>query len=100
VGRTKHYGGRSLITTEADLQTPQFELAFGDHRSAWRYLANALIWTAVAGRAARAFAKPLPYNVSPSILPVLIQVDGELAGLSRPNSDRARRAHTAMPDPL
>jgi len=39
VGRTKHYGGPFHDHTEADLQTPQFELAFVTTRSAWRYLA-------------------------------------------------------------
>src|SRR6202166_212321 len=45
VGRTKHYGGPFRITTEADLQRPEFELAFVTTRSAWRYLAYMpLIW--------------------------------------------------------
>src|ERR1019366_10686107 len=45
VGRTKHYGGPFKITTEADMLRPEFELAFVNTRSAWRYIAYLpLIW--------------------------------------------------------
>ena len=83
VGRTKHYGGPFKITTEADLLRPEFELAFVTTRSAWRYIAYLpLIW---AGQLRRAryveFCKATSLQCAAlDSSPVLIQVDGELAG--------------------
>ena len=83
VGRTKNYGGPFKITTEADLHTPQFELAFVKTRSAWRYISYLpLIW---AGRLRH--AKYVEFHKATSLQcdaigssSVLIQVDGEPAG--------------------
>jgi diacylglycerol kinase (ATP) len=83
VGRTKNYGGPFKITTEADLHTPEFELAFVKTRSAWRYLSYLpLIW---AGRLRH--AKYVEFHKATSLQcaaigssSVLIQVDGEPAG--------------------
>ena len=83
VGRTKHYGGPFMITTEADLHRPEFELAFVKTRSAWRYLAYLpLIWTGQLRH-----ARYVEFHKATSLQcdaigssSVLIQVDGEPAG--------------------
>jgi diacylglycerol kinase (ATP) len=83
VGRTKHYGGPFQITTEADLQRPEFELMFFTTRSAWRYLAYMpLIWTKqLRGAPYVHFRKATSLQCVPiDSSPVLIQVDGEPAG--------------------
>jgi diacylglycerol kinase (ATP) len=83
VGRTKNYGGPFKITTEADLHTPEFELAFVKTRSAWRYLAYMpLIWTGQLRHAPDIEFRKATFlqcaNIGSSS--VLIQVDGEPAG--------------------
>src|ERR1700682_2059542 len=83
VGRTKHYGGPVQITTQADLQRPEFELAFVTTRSAWRYLAFMPLLCAGQLRGARDvhFCKATSLQcVAIDSSPVLIQVDGEPAG--------------------
>jgi diacylglycerol kinase (ATP) len=83
VGRTKHYGGPFQITTEADLQRPEFELMFFTTRSAWRYLAYMpLIWAKqLRGAPYVHFCKATSLHCVPiDSSPVLIQVDGEPAG--------------------
>jgi len=83
VGRTKHYGGPFKITTEADLQQPEFELAFVTTRSAWRYIAYMpLIWVGrLRGARHVHFCKATSLHcVALDSSPVLIQVDGEPAG--------------------
>jgi YegS/Rv2252/BmrU family lipid kinase len=104
VGRTKHYGGPFMITTEADLQTPQFELAFVTTRSAWRYLAYMpLIWTGqLRGARHVQFCKATSLQcVALDSSPVLIQVDGEPAGRLPAEFRIVPDALTlAMPDPL
>src|SRR6202022_3148371 len=104
VGRTKHYGGPFKITTEADLQRPEFELMFVTTRSAWRYLAYMpLIW---AGRLRSArhvkFCKATSLRcVAIDSSPVLIQVDGEPAGCLPAELRIVPDALTlAVPDPL
>jgi diacylglycerol kinase (ATP) len=104
VGRTKHYGGPFQITTNADLQRPEFELAFVTTRSAWRYLTYMpLIW---AGRLRGArhvhFCKATSLHcVAIDSSPVLIQVDGEPAGRLPAEFRIVPDALTlAMPDPL
>jgi diacylglycerol kinase (ATP) len=83
VGRTKNYGGPFKITTEADLLSSEFELAFVTTRSAWRYIAYLpLLW---AGKLrgvkhVRFFKSQSLHCVSNSDSQVLIQVDGEPAG--------------------
>jgi diacylglycerol kinase (ATP) len=104
VGRTKHYGGPFQITTEADLQRPEFELMFVTTRSAWRYLAYMpLIW-AKQLRGARhvQFCKATSLQcVTLDSSPVLIQVDGEPAGRLPAEFRIVPDALTlAMPDPL
>src|SRR6266446_5996817 len=104
VGRTKHYGGPFMITTEADLQTPQFELAFVTTRSAWRYLAYMpLIWTGqLRGARHVQFCKATSLQcVALDSSPVLIQVDGEPAGRLPAEFRIVPDALTlAMPDPV
>src|SRR6266853_3433916 len=104
VGRTKHYGGPFMITTEADLRRPEFELMFVTTRSAWRYLAYmTLIW---AGRLRGArhiqFCKDTSLQcVAIDYLPVLIQIDGEPAGRLPAELRIVPDALTlVMPDPL
>src|ERR1700730_15684270 len=104
VGRTKHYGGPFKITTEADLQRPEFELAFVTTRSAWRYVAYMpLLW---AGRLRGAryvhFCKATSLQcVAIDSSPVLIQVDGEPAGRLPAEFRIVPDALTlAVPDPL
>jgi diacylglycerol kinase (ATP) len=83
VGRTKHYGGPFMITTEADLLRPEFELAFVTTRSAWRYLAYMpLIWLGKlrGARHVRFFKTKSLLCESNSSSHVQIQVDGEPAG--------------------
>lgn len=84
VGRTKHYGGPFMITTEADLLQPQFELMFVTTRSAWRYLAYMpLIWLGKLryARHVRFFkARSVQCIPNGSASPVFFQVDGEAAG--------------------
>jgi diacylglycerol kinase family enzyme len=104
VGRTKNYGGPFKITTEADLHTPQFELAFVTTRSAWRYMAYLpLIWTGQLRS-----AKYVQFHKATSIQcaaigssPVLIQVDGEPAGSLPAEFRIVPDALTlAVPDPV
>ena len=83
VGRTKHYGGPFKITTEADLERPEFELAFVTTRSAWRYVAYMpLLWAGrLRGRRHVQFCKATSLQcVAIDSSPVMIQVDGEPAG--------------------
>jgi diacylglycerol kinase (ATP) len=104
VGRTKHYGGPFKITTEADLQRPEFELMFVTTRSAWRYLAYMpLIWTGqLRGARHVQFCKATSLQcVAIDSSPVLIQVDGEPAGCLPAEFRIVPDALTlAMPDPL
>jgi|SRR5579872_667002 len=104
VGRTKHYGGPFRITTEADLQRPEFELAFVTTRSAWRYLAYMpLIWMErLRGARHVQFCKATSLHcVAIDASPVLIQVDGEPAGRLPAEFRIVPDALTlAMPDPL
>jgi diacylglycerol kinase (ATP) len=104
VGRTKHYGGPFKITTEADLDQPEFELAFITTQSAWRYVAYIpLLW---AGRLRSAryahFCKATSLQcVAIDSSPILIQVDGEPAGRLPAEFRIVPDALTlAMPDPL
>lgn len=83
VGRTKHYGGPFMLTTEADLLQPQFELMFVTTRSAWRYLAYMpLIWLGKLrwARHVRFYKARSLHCAANGSSPVLIQVDGEPAG--------------------
>ena len=84
VGRTKHYGGPFMLTTEADLLQPEFELMFVTTRSAWRYLAYLpLIWLGKLryARYVRFFkARSVHCTENGSSAPVFFQVDGEAAG--------------------
>jgi len=104
VGRTKHYGGPFMITTEADLRRPEFELMFVTTRSAWRYLAYMpLIWTGqLRGARHVQFCKATCLQcVALDSSPVLIQVDGEPAGRLPAEFRIVPDALTlAMPDPL
>ena len=104
VGRTKHYGGPFKITTEADLQRPEFELAFVTTRSAWRYLAYMpLIWLErLRGAHYVRFCKATSLHcVGIDSSPVLIQVDGEPAGSLPAEFRIVPDALTlAMPDPM
>jgi diacylglycerol kinase family enzyme len=104
VGRTKHYGGPFQITTEADLQRPEFELMFFTTRSAWRYLAYMpLIWAKqLRGAPHVHFCKATSLQCVPiDSPPVLIQVDGEPAGRLPAEFRIVPDALTlAMPDPL
>jgi len=104
VGRTKHYGGPFMITTEADLRRPEFELMFVTTRSAWRYLAYMpLIWTGrLRGARHIQFCKATSLQcVAIDSLPVLIQVDGEPAGRLPAEFRIVPDALTlVMPDPL
>ena len=104
VGRTKHYGGPFKITTEADLQRPEFELAFVTTRSAWRYLAYMpLIWLErLRGARYVRFCKATSLHcVGIDSSPVLIQVDGEAAGSLPAEFRIVPDALTlAMPDPM
>jgi diacylglycerol kinase (ATP) len=104
VGRTKHYGGPFQITTEADLQRPEFELMFFTTRSAWRYLAYMpLIWAKqLRGAPYVHFCKATSLHCVPiDSAPVLIQVDGEPAGRLPAEFRIVPDALTlAMPDPL
>jgi len=104
VGRTKHYGGPFQITTEADLQRPEFELMFFSTRSAWRYLAYMpLIWAKqLRGAPYVHFCKATSLQCVPiDSSPVLIQVDGEPAGRLPAEFRIVPDALTlAMPDPL
>jgi len=85
VGRTKHYGGPFMITTEADLLQPEFELMFVTTRSAWRYLAYMpLIWFGKLryARHVRFFkARSVMCTANGSSSPVFFQVDGEPGGI-------------------
>jgi YegS/Rv2252/BmrU family lipid kinase len=83
VGRTKNYGGPFKITTEADLLSSEFELAFVTTRSAWRYIAYLPLLFAGKLRGVkhvRFFKSKSLHCVSNSDSQVLIQVDGEPAG--------------------
>ena len=83
VGRTKHYGGPFMITTEADLLQPEFELAFVTTRSAWRYLAYMpLIWTGKlrTARYVQFFKTSCLHCATSGKSQVHVQVDGEPAG--------------------
>ena len=83
VGRTKHYGGPFKITTEADLLSSEFELAFVTTRSAWRYISYLpLIWAGKlrSARYVRFFKTNSLQCVSVNGSQVQIQVDGEPAG--------------------
>jgi len=104
VGRTKHYGGPFKITTEADLQRPEFELMFVTTRSAWRYLAYMpLIWTGqLRGARHVQFCKATSLQCAAiDSSPVLIQVDGEPAGRLPAEFRIVPDALTlAIPDPL
>jgi diacylglycerol kinase (ATP) len=104
IGRTKHYGGPFKITTEADLQNSEFELAFVTTRSAWRYLAYMpLIWFGrLRGARYVHFCKGTSVQcVAIDSAPVLIQVDGEPAGRLPAEFRIVPDAITlAMPDPL
>ena len=104
VGRTKNYGGPFKITTEADLHTPQFELAFVKTRSAWRYISYLpLIWAGKlrGARYVRFFKTNSLQCASNSASQVQIQVDGEPAGRLPVEFRIVPDALTlAIPDPL
>lgn len=104
VGRTKNYGGPFKITTEADLLSSEFELAFVTTRSAWRYISYLpLIWL---GRLRTAryvhFCKTNSLQcASVNGSQVQIQVDGEPAGRLPAEFRIVPDALTlAIPDPL
>jgi diacylglycerol kinase (ATP) len=84
VGRTKHYGGPFMITTEADLLQPEFELMLVTTRSAWRYLAYMpLIWLGKLRQARYVRflkARSVKCTSNGSTSPVFFQVDGEPGG--------------------
>jgi YegS/Rv2252/BmrU family lipid kinase len=104
VGRTKHYGGPFKITTEADLLTPEFELAFVTTRSAWRYIAYLpLLWLGKlrGARHVRFFKTDCLRCDVKNGSQVQIQVDGEPAGSLPVEFRIVPDALTlAIPDPL
>jgi YegS/Rv2252/BmrU family lipid kinase len=104
VGRTKNYGGPFKITTEADLLSSEFELAFVTTRSAWRYIAYLpLIWAGKlrGAKYVRFFKSNSLQCASNSDSQVLIQVDGEPAGRLPAEFRIVPDALTlAIPDPL
>jgi len=83
VGRTKNYGGPFKITTQADLLSSEFELAFVTTRSAWRYIAYLpRVWAGKlrGAKHVRFFKADSLHCASNTDIHVLIQVDGEPAG--------------------
>ncbi len=104
VGRTKNYGGPFKITTEADLLSSEFELAFVTTRSAWRYIAYLpLIWAGKlrSAKYVRFFKTNSLHCASKTESHVLIQVDGEPAGCLPAEFRIVPDALTlAMPNPV
>jgi diacylglycerol kinase (ATP) len=83
VGRTKNYGGPFKITTEADLLSSEFELAFVTTRSAWTYMSYLpLIWLGKlrGARHVKFFKTNSLQCASHNGSQVHVQVDGEPAG--------------------